>query len=77
VLVNGQFSGTYDQNNAGTLSTGNGISGTYTVAADGTFNLVVSGGSSLTGRVSADGNVFALTDVTSGDAPILVLGLRQ
>jgi hypothetical protein len=77
VLVNGQFSGTYDQNEAGTASTGNSISGTYTVAADGTFNLVVSGGSSLTGRVSADGNVFALTDITSGDAPILVLGLRQ
>jgi len=77
VLVNGQFFGTYDQNDAGTSSTGNSVSGTYTLASDGTMSLSITGGPTLTGRTSADGNVFALTDTTSGDAPILLLGLSQ
>jgi len=77
VLVNGQFFGTYDQNDAGTPSTGNSVSGTYTLASDGTMSLSITGGPTLTGRTSADGNVFALTDTTSGDAPILLLGLSQ
>jgi hypothetical protein len=35
------------------------------------------GSSTLTGAMSADGNVFVLADVTSGEAATLLVGLRQ
>jgi hypothetical protein len=79
-VANGAFAGDYIENNSGTSSTNNLVSGTYTVAADGTMTAVVTGatgGATLTGTVSADGNAFVLTDLTSGEAPTLLLGVRQ
>jgi hypothetical protein len=79
-IANGGFAGDYVENNSGTSSTNNLVSGTYTVAADGTMTAVVTGvtgGATLTGTVSADGNAFVLTDLTSGEAPTLLVGVRQ
>jgi hypothetical protein len=79
-VANGTFAGAYIENNSGTSSTGNLVSGTYTAAADGTMTAVVTGAtgsSNLTGAMSADGNVFVLADITSGEAATLLVGLRQ
>ncbi len=76
-MADGAFAGVYDENNAGTPSTNNSVSGTYTLAADGTMNMVVAGGPTLTGTVSADGHVFVLADMTSGQQPTLLVGIRQ
>jgi len=75
-VADGIFNGGYIENNAGASST-NTISGTYTTTANGTLTWVVTGGATLTGTVSADGNVFVLTDLTSGDAPVLLVGVHQ
>jgi PASTA domain-containing protein len=76
-VADGVFSGGYVENNAGASSTNNPISGTYTTTDNGTLTWTVTGGATLTGTVSADGNVFVLTDLTSGDAPLLLVGIRQ
>lgn len=76
-IANGALSGTYVENNSGSSSTDHFISGTYTTATDGTLTLVMADGATLTGTVSADGNVFVLADFTSGHAPTLLVGLRQ
>ncbi len=53
-------------------------SGTYTVAANGVLTFHPSdGGSSPTGQVSADGNVFVLGNVNGGDEPKMYIGVRQ
>jgi hypothetical protein len=76
-VANGAFAGAYIENNSGTSSTNNLISGTYTAAADGTLTVKMTGGATLTGTASADGNVFVLADLTSGEAATLLVGLRQ
>jgi hypothetical protein len=76
-MSNGGFSGAYTENDAGTTTEGNPVSGTYTTASNGTLNLTVTGGATLQGAVSADGNVFVLTDLTSGDPSTLMVGVRQ
>jgi hypothetical protein len=76
-MSNGGFAGAYTQNDAGTTSSGNPVSGTYTTTSNGTLNLTVTGGATLQGAVSADGNVFVLTDLTSGDPSTLMVGVRQ
>jgi hypothetical protein len=79
-VANGVFAGAYIENHSGTSSSNNLVSGTYTAAADGTMTAVVTGAtgnSTLTGAMSADGNVFVLTDLTSGEATTLLVGLRQ
>jgi hypothetical protein len=78
---NGAFAGAYIENNSGTSSNNNLVHGTYTAATDGTMTAVVTGAtgttSTLTGAMSADGNVFVLADITSGEPATLLVGLRQ
>ena len=76
-VADGSFGGAYDENDAGTASTNHLVAGTYTLAADGTLQWAFKGGASMTGTLSADGNVFVLTDLTSGEAPTLLVGVRQ
>ncbi len=76
-IANGSFAGVYAENNAGTSSANNSVAGTYTLAADGTVQWTITGGATLTGTLSADGNVFVLTNLTSGQAPTLLVGVRQ
>jgi hypothetical protein len=79
-VANGAFAGTYIENNSTTSTNNIAITGTYTAAADGTMTAVLTGAtgnSTLTGTMSADGNVFVLSDLTSGEAATLLVGLRQ
>jgi hypothetical protein len=73
---NGSFGMTYTQNNNGTVASSTG-SGTYTVTADGTLTITLADGTVLNGAISADGNALVLADITSGDAPLISVGVRQ
>jgi len=72
----GNFSGTDTNNSTGTISTFP-ISGTYTVALDGTLSAVSGTNVILTGGVSADGNVIIDTQVASGSRPSIEIGIKQ
>jgi beta-lactam-binding protein with PASTA domain len=72
----GTYTGTYTFNNAGTVTTGNPDSGTYTVSANGAL-VITSQGVVSTGQISADGNVYVLSDVNSGQPPAVAVGVRQ
>jgi len=72
----GNFSGTDTLNNAGTVSSG-AASGTYTVAADGTLNISPTGGSTVTGGLSADGNTWVASQTTSGHSPSMLVGILR
>src|ERR1700692_3044580 len=71
----GNYSGT-DVNNVGGVITTNSLSGTYAMAADGTFT-ADAGTQTLTGAISADGNVAVITHVTTGSAPSIDIGIKQ
>jgi beta-lactam-binding protein with PASTA domain len=79
-IANGVLGGAYIENNSGTSTNSIAITGTYTAAADGTMTAVLTGStvsSTLTGAMSADGNVFVLADLTSSEAATLLVGIRQ
>jgi hypothetical protein len=63
-------------NTAGTITTGLTGSGTYTVSSSGALT-ITTGGITLTGYVSADGNAFTLADMNNGDTPTVAIGMRQ
>lgn len=65
------------ENQSGSTSTFD-VSGTYSVASDGTFTLTATGQSPdvHSGTLSADGNTFVLTDVSSGGTPQIIVGTR-
>jgi hypothetical protein len=79
----GNFSGTQTENNAGTLTAGTTISGTYTVASNGAVTATIKPSATqqnphpLTGAVSADGRVLVFGMLTSGAVPTLGVGLKQ
>jgi hypothetical protein len=72
----GNFSGT-DTLNKGGLVSSMAISGTCTVAADGTLTLTSSAGSTLTGGLSADGNTLVASRTTTGFGPSVLFGIKQ
>jgi hypothetical protein len=69
----GNYTGSTTVNDSGTISTVSG-SGTYSIQPDGTLAL---DSDNYQGAVSADGNVFVLADVGSGDTPQIIVGIRQ
>lgn len=69
----GNYTGSTTINDSGTVSTVSG-SGTYSIQPDGTLAL---DSGNYQGAVSADGNVFVLADVGSGDTPQIIVGIRQ
>ena len=71
-LTNGAISGTYTENNGGTITTGNPASGQWTVA-----NGVVTSVGAALGAVSADGDLIVLADTNAGDDPYINVALRQ
>jgi hypothetical protein len=75
----GNFSGTYIDNNNGTITTGNTASGTYTVTSTGVVTFTTNGGNAHTGGVSADGNIIVAANLTAGGAeqPRMFVGFRQ
>jgi hypothetical protein len=73
----GTFSGTEVQNNAGVISSSSAITGTYAVALDGGLTLVPTGGATLTGGISADGNILVLSQLTATQVPAIAVGVKQ
>jgi hypothetical protein len=74
---NGTFSIIFTKNAAGTITTNNTESGTYTVAADGALALTDSEGNLYNGALSADGNALVLGSITSSESPSIFVGVRQ
>jgi hypothetical protein len=75
----GNFSGTYIDNNSGTITTGYTTSGTYSVTSTGVLTLTPASGNVHTGGVSADGNIIVAANLTAGgaEAPRIFVGFRQ
>ena len=72
----GNFIGSEVQNNSGVVSPSNAVTGTYAVAADGTLTVSPTSGAPLTGGMSADGDTLVLSQLTSGQAPSIAVGVR-
>ncbi len=76
----GNYSGTYTQNNNGTVTTaGNTAAGTYAVTSTGLLTLTATDGTVQTGAVTADGNYLVAASLTAGGAesPRMFFGVRQ
>jgi PASTA domain len=71
-LTNGTITGTQTSNTAGTISTGNPVSGQFTVAS-GIVTLPGDGA----GAVSADGDLVVVADTNSGDNPNISVLVSQ
>jgi hypothetical protein len=71
-LTNGTISGTYTENDGGTITTGNPASGQWTVA-----NGLVTAVGSAAGAVSADGDLIVLADTNAGDDPYINVAVRR
>jgi hypothetical protein len=71
-LNNGTITGTYTQDMAGTITTGNPASAQWTV----TNGQVTSVGAAQ-GAVSADGDLIILADTNSGDDPFVNVAVRR
>jgi hypothetical protein len=72
----GNFSGTDTLNNAGMVSSA-AVSGTYTVAADGTLTIDPTGGATIIGSLSADGTTMVSNQAAAGSSPQALVGIRQ
>jgi hypothetical protein len=75
----GTYSGTYIENDSGTITTGNTTSGTYSVTSTGLVRFTDASGNVHTGAVSADGNIIVAANLTAGgvEQPRMFVGFRQ
>jgi PASTA domain len=71
-LTNGVISGTFTQNMAGTITTGNQASGQWSVSHG-----VLTSVGSASGAVSADGDLIVLADTNSGDDPYINVAVAR
>jgi hypothetical protein len=71
-LTNGAVSGTYTQNMAGTITTGNPASAQWTLT-----NGILTSVGSATGALSADGDLIVLADTNAGDDPYINVAVRR
>jgi hypothetical protein len=73
----GSYAGNLVQkDNAGTI-TSSAVSGTYSVAADGSLTLAPASGSPLSGGISADGKTLVLSQLTAGQPSAFAVGIKQ
>lgn len=72
----GNFSGTATRNSEGVVTGGVAVTGTYSVAADGTLS-VVRGGVTRSGGVLADLSVATAASQSAGSPPGFVLFVRK
>lgn len=72
----GTYTVDYTQNAAGAVTTTTGASGTYTLSTTGALTLTDSGVSS-SGQISADGNAIVFGNISSGEVPVVAVGVRQ
>jgi len=67
----GSYSG-----NLGVITNG-AVSGTYSVAADGSLTITPASGSPLSGGISADGRTLVLSQLTAGQLSAFAVGIKQ
>jgi trimeric autotransporter adhesin len=72
----GGYSGNLVQNNAGVI-TSSAVSGTYSVAADGSLTITPASGSPLSGGISANGKTLVLSQLTAGQPSAFAVGIKQ
>src|SRR6266404_1734178 len=74
----GNFSGTLVVNGGGNVGSG-AVSGTYTVAADGTLNISPARTSTITGGLSADGNTLVSSQMAAAGfgTPDVLVGIKH
>jgi hypothetical protein len=72
----GSYSGTLVQNSTGVI-TSSAVSGTYSVAADGSLTITPASGSPLSGGISADGRTLVLSQLTAGQPSAFAVGIKQ
>lgn len=78
LLMDGKGNYTYTgTDDLGGNSTSTSGSGTYTVSSNGAVRISTASGNSLSGAVSADGNVIVLYQITSGERPQRAIEVRQ
>ncbi len=72
----GVVTGTGVQNSGGLVSSV-AVSGTYTVAAEGTLTISGVDLGPLTGGLSVDGNTLVASQTTSGHSPSILVGILR
>ena len=72
----GNFAGTLVRNAAGTISNSE-VSGSYSLAADGTISLSLAGGPPMTGSLNADGSTLVAVQTTNDLLPGVLIGIKQ
>lgn len=72
----GNYTSSGTDNSQGTIASVLDL-GTYSIIDSGAIIVNSSGGTTLDGGVSEDGNVFVLWQITDGHAPALLVGVRQ
>lgn len=72
IVENGAVTGTYVENNAGTITTGNPVTGTWSVT-----NGAVTATAYGSGAVSADGDLIVLSDGSAHDNPSMEVVVRR
>jgi hypothetical protein len=70
----GNIHGTGTSNDVGTISNIT-VTGTYSIAADGTLTVSPTASGALTGSVSVDGQKLVLTNLNTGDSPSIWIGV--
>ena len=75
----GHWGATFIENDNGSISDGQTVSGTYALTSTGVLTMTQSNGSAHTGGVSADGNILLAANLTPGGAqePRIFVGFRQ
>ena len=72
----GNINGTGIRNDVGAISNIT-VTGTYSVAVDGTLTVSPTGSKPLTGSLSVDGQKLVLTNLNTGDSPSIWIGVRS
>jgi uncharacterized protein YijF (DUF1287 family) len=77
--VAGNWSAAFIENDNGTITDGETVSGTYTVTPSGALTLTQTNGNVHIGGISADGNILVAANLAAGGAeePRIFVGFRQ
>jgi hypothetical protein len=75
----GNWSAAFIENDNGTITDGETVSGTYTVTPSGALTLTQTNGNVHIGGISADGNILVAANLAAGGAeePRIFVGFRQ
>src|SRR5262249_27460251 len=73
----GSYTGNLVQEDNAGVITSSAVSGTYSVAADGSLTIAPASGSPLSGGISADGRTLVLSQLTAGQPSAFAVGIKQ